>query len=165
MKNSLLHIVWTEMCLGRVCTQPPYNDTKIILINILINKDIKLIIFKILINHWPIWKINPFSGSWLCDSTQAKAPPTIVDWHCLLTLDPPWVSSQQSAIVWRQSRSRQEWLLSDWGVLLLDEIMNIAVVIYSLHLSRWGNALPDLPKCVCFHKSFVIQLHLQKKWV
>ncbi len=36
-----------------------------------------------------------------------------------------------------QSRSRQECLLSDWGVLLLDVIMSIAVVIYSRHLSGW----------------------------
>ncbi len=35
-------------------------------------------------------------------------------------------------------RGRQECLrLSDWGVLLLDVIMNIAVIIYSWHLSRW----------------------------
>ncbi len=26
MQNSLLHVVWTEMCVGSVCTQPPYND-------------------------------------------------------------------------------------------------------------------------------------------
>ncbi len=31
-------------------------------------------------------------------------------------------------------------LLSDWGVLLLDVIMNIAVVIYSRHLSRWRHS-------------------------
>ncbi len=30
--------------------------------------------------------------------------------------------------------------LSDWGVLLLDVIMNIAVVIYSRHLSRWRHS-------------------------
>ncbi len=35
------------------------------------------------------------------------------------------------------SDSDSEWLLSDWGVLLLDVIMNIAVVIYSCHLSGW----------------------------
>ncbi len=40
-------------------------------------------------------------------------------------------------LFWLQSRSRQEWLLSDWGALLLDVIMNIAGVIYSQHLSRW----------------------------
>ncbi len=26
MQNSLLHVVWTEMCVGSVCTHPPYND-------------------------------------------------------------------------------------------------------------------------------------------
>ncbi len=60
-----------------------------------------------------------------------------------------------------RSISRQECLrLSDWGLLLLDVIMNIAVIIYSRHLSRWRRkgltllslwsecADPDLPKCV-----------------
>ncbi len=37
----------------------------------------------------------------------------------------------------RRSRCSQEWLLSDWGVLLLDVIMNTVVVIYSRHLSGW----------------------------
>ncbi len=35
------------------------------------------------------------------------------------------------------SRCRQECLLSDRGVLLLNVIMNIAVIIYSHHLSCW----------------------------
>ncbi len=70
MQNSLLHAVWNEMCVGSMCTQPPYNDK---------NK--------------PLFR--------------------------------------------RRSRCRQECLLSDWGVLLLDVIMNTAVVIYSRHLSRW----------------------------
>ncbi len=48
--------------------------------------------------------------------------------------DPLWVSCYQ--LFYRQSRCRQERLLSDWGVLLLD-VMNIAVVVYSHHLSRW----------------------------
>ncbi len=26
MQNSLLHVVWSEMCVGSMCTQPPYND-------------------------------------------------------------------------------------------------------------------------------------------
>jgi len=26
MQNSLLHGVWIQMCVGSVCTQPPYND-------------------------------------------------------------------------------------------------------------------------------------------
>ncbi len=58
-----------------------------------------------------------------------------------------------------QGKTRCLWL-SDWGVLLLDVIMNIAVVIDSRHLSRWRYrelmlllfwrecADPDLPKCI-----------------
>ncbi len=42
-----------------------------------------------------------------------------------------------------------KWL-SDWGVLLLDVIMNIAVVIYSQHLSRWRRGgLPLFLKGMC----------------
>ncbi len=73
------------------------------------------------------------------------------------------------------SRCRQEWLLSDWGVLLLDVIMNIAVVIYSRHLSRWRCSglrlfVKGMRPAICLNafvsrESFVIQLHLQKKWV
>ncbi len=50
--------------------------------------------------------------------------------------------------------------------------MSIAVVIYSRHLSAeedyvwfWRECALDRPKCVCSRESFVIQLHLQKKWV
>ncbi len=51
----------------------------------------------------------------------------IVDWQGRLTLaPPPWVSCHQS-LCWLWCRGRQECLrLSDWDVLLLDVIMNIA---------------------------------------
>ncbi len=26
MLHALLQVVWTEMCVGSLCTQPPYND-------------------------------------------------------------------------------------------------------------------------------------------
>jgi len=26
MLRALLQVVWTELCVGSVCTQPPYND-------------------------------------------------------------------------------------------------------------------------------------------
>ncbi len=59
-----------------------------------------------------------------------QAPPTIVDWQGRLTLDLPWVSWELSTIESTsvQGKTRCLWL-SDWGVLLLDVIMNIAVVI------------------------------------
>ncbi len=98
--------------------------------------------------------------------SSVQAPPTIVDWQARLTLatPPEWLRA-----VCLRCRRRQERLwLSDWGVLLLDVIMNIAVVGYSWHLSRWRCrgltflslwrecADPNLPKCVCSHESFVI---------
>ncbi len=70
--------------------------------------------------------------------SSAQAAPTIVDWQDRLTLDPPWVSWELSAIVSTPVQGKTRCLrLSDWGVLLLDVIINIAVVIYSRHLSRW----------------------------
>ncbi len=102
-----------------------------------------------------------FLSEW-CSSAQAA--PTIVDWQVHLTLDPPWVSCNQSAIVSTPVQGKTRCLrLSDWGVLLLDVIMKldvIAVVINSRHLSRWrcrGLTLlsfwrecadPNLPKCI-----------------
>ncbi len=62
-----------------------------------------------------------------------QAPPTIVDWQDRLTLDPPWVSWELSAIVSTPVQGMTRCL---WSVLLLD-VMNTAVVIYSRHLSRW----------------------------
>ncbi len=71
--------------------------------------------------------------------TQTQAPPTIVDWHWRFTLDHPeravisWLT-----LIWHRRGCRQECLrLSDWGVLMLDVIMNIAVIIYSRHLNLW----------------------------
>ncbi len=70
--------------------------------------------------------------------SSAQATPTIVDWQDCLTLDPPWESWELSAIVSTPVQGKTRCLrLSDWGVLLLDVIMNIAVVIYSRHLSHW----------------------------
>ncbi len=30
MLQALLQVVWTEMCVGSVCTQPPYNDKSVL---------------------------------------------------------------------------------------------------------------------------------------
>ncbi len=109
------------------CTQPPYND-----------KNTPSVFFVILLNVFPFLK----SSLCPCDVTRTEAPPIIV-WltafehrlHWCLTSDPPWVNCHQ--LFHRPSRCSQDWLLSDWGVLLLDVIMNTVVVIYSRHLSRW----------------------------
>ncbi len=110
------------MCVGSVCTHPSYND-----------KNPPSVFFKI-----PILK-SPFSNQAVLRFLSewrsfAQAPPTIVDWQDCLTLDPPWVNWELSASGAGKTRCLK---LSDWGVLLLDVIMNIAVVIYSWHLSRW----------------------------
>ncbi len=79
------------MCVGSVCTQPPYND-----------KNPPSVFFFNLLKSLPLSEIKPFSASCLCDVTQTKAAPTNVDWHGRLTLDLPWVSCHQSAIVSEQ---------------------------------------------------------------
>ncbi len=82
----------------------------------------------------------------VCVTSHRQAPPTTVwltvafqhrlDW-CLIW-SPPCLSCRQSPIVSTPEQGRrQEYLQSDWGVLLLDVTMNIAVVIYSRHLSCW----------------------------
>ncbi len=108
---------------------------------------------------------SPFSNQAVLRFLFARTAPTVVDWQDRLTLDPPWVSWEPSAIVSTLVQGKTRCLrLSDWGVLLLDIIMNIAVVINSWHLSCWrcrGLTLlsfwrecadPDLPKCVCLRK-------------
>ncbi len=75
------------MCVESVCTHPSYND-----------RIYTVFFFKI-----PILK-SPFSNQTVLRflsewHTSAQAPPTIVDWHDRLTLDPPWVSLELSAIV------------------------------------------------------------------
>ncbi len=66
MLHALLHVVWTEMCVGSVCTQPPYND-----------KNPPSVFFVISLNVFPFLK----SSRSLCDVTRTAAPPTIVDWQ------------------------------------------------------------------------------------
>ncbi len=91
-------------------------------------------VFKYIFPHSILYFYFKYILMYLCPSLL----PWLFDWHWHFTLDPPWVSCEQSTFVsMRQSRCRQEWLLSDWGVLLLDVIMNIAVVIYSQHLNHW----------------------------
>ncbi len=97
--------------------------------------------------------------------SSVQTAPRIVDWQDRLTLDPPewaeWTEWSVNSPPLCRLRGRQEcFLLSDWGVLLLDVIMNIAVIIYSWHLSCWRRREltllsfwrecgdPDLPKCV-----------------
>ncbi len=132
MLHALFQVVLTEMCVGSVCTQPPYND-----------KNPLSVFFFYLIKSLPLSQIEPISDACLCDVTWTEAPPTIV-WltvafqhrlHRCLTSNPSWVSCHQ--LFHRRSRCSQECLPSNWGVLLLDVIMNIAGVIYSCHLSGW----------------------------
>ncbi len=91
MRHALLHVVWTEMCVGSVCTQPPYND-----------KDPPSVFY--LFKSFTLSQIEPISDACKCDVTQTEAPPTNVwltadrlDW--CFSSDPPWVSGHHSAIV------------------------------------------------------------------
>ncbi len=137
------------MCVGSVWTHPSYNDK---------NPPSVFFLIPILKSPFSNQAVLRFLSEW---RSSAQAAPMIVDWQDRLTLDPPWVSCHQSAIVLTPVQGKTRCLrLSDWGVLLLVVIMNITVVIYSRHLSRWRRrglmllsflrecADPDLPKCV-----------------
>ncbi len=66
---------------------------------------------------------------WWRSSVQATPPR--LDWQDHLTLDPHWVIWELSTIVSTPVQGKTRRLrLSDWGVLLLDVILNIEVVIY-----------------------------------
>ncbi len=70
--------------------------------------------------------------------SSVQAAPTIVDWQGRLTLDLPSVSWELSSIVSTPVQGKTRCLrLSDWSALLLDVVMNIAVIISSRHLSCW----------------------------
>ncbi len=69
MRHALLQVIWTEMCVGSVCTQPPYNDKN------------PPSVFFYLIKSFPLSQIELISDACLCDVTQTQAPPTIVDWQ------------------------------------------------------------------------------------
>ncbi len=130
-----------------VCSYPSYNDKNPL--SVFLNP-----YFKSSFSNQAVLRVL---SEW-CSSVQA--PPTRVDWQVCVTLaPPPWVSASGAG------KTRCLWL-RDWGVLLLDVIMNIAVVIYSRHLSRWRRGglryfsfevnplIPDLR--LCSRESFVI---------
>ncbi len=114
-----LHVVWTSMCVGSVCTHPPYNDK---------NPPSVFFFFKSPFSNQAVLR---FLSEW---RSSAQATPTIVDWQDVLPQTRPEWSESCPPLVQGKTRCLR---LSDWGVLLLDVIMNIAVVIYSRHLSRW----------------------------
>ncbi len=95
MLNSHLHVCW----------QCVYTTT-------LLWKNIPSGFWKIHINNIHFFKS---SRSQILGCVTSQAPPTIIDWHVRLTLDLPWVSCHQFAIV-----SALEQL-----------------VIYSQHLLHW----------------------------
>ncbi len=96
------------------------------------------VFFLYLLKSLPLSQIEPISDavtqtgpshdSWLTVAFQHR-----LDW--CLTLDPPWVICHQSGIVSPPEQMSPKRFLPT-RVLLLD-VMNIAVIIYSRHLSRW----------------------------
>ncbi len=115
------------MCVGSVCTHPPYND----------KSQPSVFFFLIPINNNPFLKSSR-SQILVCVTSHRPRPLPLllIDTGVLPSTRPEW--SVISPPLFRcRSRCRQKFLLSDWGVLFLDVIMNIAVIIYSRHLSRW----------------------------
>ncbi len=66
MRHAILQPVWTEMCVGSVCTQPHYND-----------KDPPSV-FLNLVKSFPLSQIEPISDACLCDVTQTQALPRLL---------------------------------------------------------------------------------------
>ncbi len=153
------------MCDGSVCTHPSYNY-----------KNPPSVFF-----FYPYFK-SPFSNQpvlrFLSEwSSSVQAAPTIDDWQDRLNLDPPWVRWELSTIVSTpvQGKTRLSLRLSDWGVFGCNNEYSSR---YSRHLSCWRRRVLTLlslrSECanprsayirLCSRESFVIQLHLQKKWV
>ncbi len=126
MQNSLYKL-FEHKCVLEVCvTHPSYND-----------KNPTSVFFFFFLNpSFSNQAVLRFLSEW-CSS--AQAPPTIVDWQDHLTLDPPWVSWELSSVrhcVDSMQGKTRCLRLSDWGVLLLDVIMNIAVFSYPWRRKR-----------------------------
>ncbi len=102
MQNSLLHVVWTEMFVGSVCTQPPYND-----------KNPPSVFFKIQINHNPFFKS---SGSQILGCVTSHKPRPLprllIDTGVSAHTHPEWAVISPP-LFRRRSRGRQGCLLSD----------------------------------------------------
>ncbi len=126
MRHALLQVVWTEMCVGSVCTQPPYND-----------KDPSSVCFFISLNHFPFLISSHSQILGRVTSHRPRPLPRLLIDTGVLSQTRPERAVISPPLFRRRSRCRQEWLLRDWGVLLLDVIMNKSVIIYSRHLSRW----------------------------
>ncbi len=60
------------MCVGSMCTQPPFSDT---------NPPSVLFLYIFFDKSFPFSHIKPIPDAYLCDVTQTQAPPTTVDWH------------------------------------------------------------------------------------
>ncbi len=92
-----------------------------------------------LVKSFPLSQIEPISDACLCVTQTGPSHDCLIDSSVsaqtgLVSYLSPALSELSSV---RYCWCRHEWLLSDWGVLLLDVIMNTAVLIYSRHLSHW----------------------------
>ncbi len=64
MLLALLQVVWTEMCVSSVCTQPPYNDTNPPFFFFFFFLDFRRFY---LLKSLPLSQIKPISDACLCD--------------------------------------------------------------------------------------------------
>ncbi len=90
------------------------------------------VLFLIPINNIPFLK-SSHSQLLRCVTSHNPGPSHDYWLTLVFTLDPPWVSCNSPPLFRRLSRMSPKRL----RCLLLDVIMNIAVLIYSRYLSRW----------------------------
>ncbi len=120
----------------------------------------------IMIKIHPVFFLNPyfsnqaalrFLSEW---RSSAQAAPTIVDWQDCLILDPPWAKWAVNSLPDSGAGEDKMSQIKRLRHLLLDVIMNKAIIIYSWHLSHWRRRgltyfrfevnvpIPDLHKCI-----------------
>ncbi len=114
--------LFERKCVLALCTHPPYNDKN------------PPSVFFYLLKSLPLSEIEPSVR--VTSHRRRPLPRVLIDSSVLAQT--ALVSYLCHQLFHCRSRCIHEWFLSNWGVLLLDVIMNIAVVIYSVAAGQWG---------------------------
>ncbi len=72
MLHALLQVVWTEMCFGSVCTQPPYNVRNPPSVFFLIYSNLYPVLKPCRLSVWHLTVGGPAHGCWLTEAFQHR---------------------------------------------------------------------------------------------